>query len=80
MREISYGRAGMEALAEEMRLDPKTLHLATDAPPSLVEEFGATRVRATPIAESAISGIAIGAAISASQAKQEESGEDNTEE
>ncbi|MBT6430552.1 MAG: alpha-ketoacid dehydrogenase subunit beta [Rhodospirillaceae bacterium] len=62
MREISYGRAGMEALVEEMRLDPKTLHLATDAPPSMVEEFGEARVRATPIAENAFSGIAIGAA------------------
>ncbi|MBT5194101.1 MAG: alpha-ketoacid dehydrogenase subunit beta, partial [Rhodospirillaceae bacterium] len=59
MREISYGRAGMEALVEEMRLDPKTLHLATDAPPSMVEEFGEARVRATPIAENAFSGIAI---------------------
>ncbi|MBT4487067.1 MAG: alpha-ketoacid dehydrogenase subunit beta [Rhodospirillaceae bacterium] len=62
MREISYGRAGMEALVEEMRLDPETLHLATDAPPSMVEEFGEARVRATPIAENAFSGIAIGAA------------------
>ncbi len=62
MREISYGRAGMEALVEEMRRDPTTLHLATDAPPSLVEEFGEQRIRATPIAENAFSGIAIGAA------------------
>lgn len=62
MREISYGRAGMEAVAEEMRHDPKTLHLSTDAPPSLMEEFGADRVRATPIAESAFTGMAIGAA------------------
>lgn len=62
MREISYGRAGMEALVEEMRRDPTTLHLATDAPPSLVEEFGEARIRATPIAENAFSGIAIGAA------------------
>ncbi len=62
MREISYGRAGMEALVEEMRRDPSTLHLATDAPPSLVEEFGEQRIRATPIAENAFSGIAIGAA------------------
>jgi pyruvate/2-oxoglutarate/acetoin dehydrogenase E1 component len=52
----------MEALVEEMRRDPTTLHLATDAPPSLVEEFGEQRIRATPIAENAFSGIAIGAA------------------
>lgn len=62
IREISYGRAGMEALAEELRRDPTTIHLATDAPPSLVEEFGEQRIRATPIAENAFSGIAIGAA------------------
>jgi len=62
MREISYARAGMEALSEELRRDPKTIHLATDAPPSLVAEFGEQRIRATPITENAFSGIAIGAA------------------
>jgi pyruvate/2-oxoglutarate/acetoin dehydrogenase E1 component len=62
MREISYARAGMEALVEEMQRDPTTIHLATDAPPSLVEEFGEARIRATPITENAFSGIAIGAA------------------
>ena len=55
-------QAGMEALAEEMRADPKIFHLCTDAPPPLLEEFGAERVRATPIAESALTGMAIGAA------------------
>ena len=62
MREISYRRAAMEAVAEEMRADPKTFHLATDAPPMLLEEFGAERIRATPIAEGALTGMAIGAA------------------
>ena len=62
MREISYARAGMEALVEEMQRDPTTIHLATDAPPSLVEEFGEARIRATPITENAFTGIAIGAA------------------
>jgi pyruvate/2-oxoglutarate/acetoin dehydrogenase E1 component len=52
----------MEALVEEMQRDPTTIHLATDAPPSLVEEFGEARIRATPITENAFSGIAIGAA------------------
>ena len=61
-REISYARAGMEALAEELRRDRKTIHLATDAPPSLVEEFGEARIRAMPITENAFSGMAIGAA------------------
>ncbi len=40
MRQISYMQAGMEALTEEMRRDPRTFHMATDAPPVLVEEFG----------------------------------------
>ena len=62
MPEISYARAAMEAVAEEMRRDPKTFHLGTDAPASLVEAFGPARVRATPIAESALTGIAVGAA------------------
>ena len=62
MRTISYLEAGMEALAEEMRSDPKIFHLSTDAPPSLLNEFGAERVRAAPIAESALTGMAIGAA------------------
>ncbi len=62
MRTISYGQAGMEAVIEEMRRDPKTFHLSTDAPAALVDEFGSDRVRATPIAEGAFTGIAIGAA------------------
>jgi pyruvate/2-oxoglutarate/acetoin dehydrogenase E1 component len=62
MRKISYAQAGMEALQEEMRRDPKTFHLSTDASEELVEEFGTQRVRATPIAEGALTGIAIGAA------------------
>ena len=62
MAEISYAQAGMDAVAEEMRRDPKIFHLSTEAPPPLVEEFGAERVRATPIAEGALTGIAVGAA------------------
>jgi pyruvate/2-oxoglutarate/acetoin dehydrogenase E1 component len=62
MREITFAEAAMEALAEEMRRDPKTFHMSTDAPFPLVEEFGESRVRATPIAESALTGMAIGAA------------------
>ncbi len=64
MRQISYEQAGTEALVEEMRRDPQAIHLATDAPPVLVEEFGSLRVRAAPIAEGAFTGIAIGAAAS----------------
>lgn len=62
MRKISYAQAGLEALTEEMSRDPTTFHLATDAPAALVDEFGPERVRATPIAEGAFTGIAIGAA------------------
>ena len=62
MRTISYAQAGMDALIEEMQRDATTFHLATSAPDELVNEFGAERVRATPIAEGAFTGIAIGAA------------------
>ena len=62
MPQISYAQAGMEALCEEMRRDPTTFHLSTDAPQDVLQEFGPERVRATPIAEGALTGIAIGAA------------------
>ena len=62
MREITFMDAAMEALAEEMRRDETVFHMSTDAPFPLVEEFGESRVRATPIAESALTGMAIGAA------------------
>ena len=62
MRTITYAQAGMEAVTEEMRREPTTLHLATAAPAPLVKEFGPQRVRATPIAEAAFTGLAIGAA------------------
>ena len=62
MRTISYAQAGMDALIEEMQRDATTFHLATSAADELVNEFGADRVRATPIAEGAFTGIAIGAA------------------
>ena len=62
MRTITYAQAGMEAVIEEMQRDPTTLHLATAAPPPLLDQFGAERVRATPIAEGAFTGMAIGAA------------------
>ena len=62
MRKITYDQAVVEALVEEMRRDPKGLHLGTDAPLPLLNEFGPERVRATPIAESALTGMAVGAA------------------
>lgn len=62
MAKTSYAKAGADAVAEEMRRDPKIFHLSTDAPQPLLREFGDSRVRETPITESALTGIAIGAA------------------
>ena len=71
-REVSYLDAIREALAEEMRRDPKVFVLGEDVGPyggafgatqGLYEEFGELRVVDTPISESAIVGISIGAAL-----------------
>lgn len=62
MPELTYAAAGFAAIAEEMRRDPKIFHLSTDPPGGLLNEFGADRIRATPITESALTGMAIGAA------------------
>jgi pyruvate/2-oxoglutarate/acetoin dehydrogenase E1 component len=62
MRELTYNEAALEAIAEEMRRDAKIFYMSTDALPPLLKEFGAQRVRATPITEAALTGMAIGAA------------------
>ena len=71
-KELSYLEAIREALAEEMRRDPKVFVLGEDVgayggafgvTQGLYEEFGETRVVDTPISESAIVGISIGAAL-----------------
>jgi pyruvate/2-oxoglutarate/acetoin dehydrogenase E1 component len=62
MRQISYAQAGLEAVAEEMRRDEKIFYMSTDAIGPLLKEFGESRMRATPIAEGALTGMAIGAA------------------
>src|SRR5215813_13368255 len=62
MRELTYNEAGVEAIAEEMRRDPKIFYMSTDPILSLLKEFGSERIRATPIAEAALTGMAIGAA------------------
>src|SRR6202049_3164966 len=62
MRELTYNEAAVEAIAEEMRRDAKIFYMSTDPIPPLVKEFGETRIRATPIAEGALTGMAIGAA------------------
>jgi pyruvate/2-oxoglutarate/acetoin dehydrogenase E1 component len=62
MRELTYNEAALEAIAEEMRRDPTIFYMSTDALPPLLREFGPQRVKATPIAEAALTGIGIGAA------------------
>ena len=73
MREIAYRDALREALREEMFRDETVFVLGEDVgrywkgafkvTKGLAEEFGDTRVRDTPISESAIIGVAAGAAI-----------------
>jgi len=62
MRELTYVDAATEAVAEEMRRDAKIFYMSTDPIIPLLEEFGEKRIRATPIAEAALTGMAIGAA------------------
>src|SRR5437867_1180556 len=62
MREISFIQALAEAMAEEMRRDPRVIALATTQAPALEQEFGTQRVRITPISEAAFTGIGLGAA------------------
>ena len=71
-KELSYLEAIREALAEEMRRDPKVFVLGEDVgayggafgvTQGLYDEFGEMRVIDTPISESAIVGISIGASL-----------------
>ncbi|MFH1626098.1 MAG: transketolase C-terminal domain-containing protein, partial [Pseudomonadota bacterium] len=62
MRKISYAQAIMEAIQEEFRRDEKTVHMSTDTPFPLLEEFGKDRIKSTPISESAFVGASIGLA------------------
>jgi pyruvate/2-oxoglutarate/acetoin dehydrogenase E1 component len=71
-KELTYLDAIREALAEEMRRDPKVFVLGEDVGPyggafgatqGLYDEFGEMRVIDTPISESAIIGVSIGAAL-----------------
>jgi pyruvate/2-oxoglutarate/acetoin dehydrogenase E1 component len=72
MQEITYREATVAALQEEMRRDPAVLIMGEDIGPSggpfkttqgLFEEFGGSRVRDTPIAETGFVGAALGLAI-----------------
>jgi pyruvate dehydrogenase E1 component beta subunit len=72
LREIGFGEAIREALAEEMRRDPRVVLLGEDVAEAgtpfkvvkgLVEEFGTKRVIDTPISEAGFTGLAVGAAM-----------------
>ncbi|MDR7415524.1 MAG: alpha-ketoacid dehydrogenase subunit beta [Armatimonadota bacterium] len=72
MREITMAQAIREALAEEMRRDPRVFLLGEDVAEAghpfkvltgLVQEFGRERVIDTPISEAGFTGIAVGAAM-----------------
>ena len=72
MREIFYVEALREALREEMRNNPDVFLIGEDigdyggvfkVTEGLYKEFGAKRVRQTPISEATIVGTALGAAI-----------------
>ncbi|HUI80628.1 MAG TPA: alpha-ketoacid dehydrogenase subunit beta [Bryobacteraceae bacterium] len=71
-RELSLGEAVREALAEELRRDPRVFVMGEDVAEAgtafkvlsgLVEEFGPERVLDTPISEAGFTGIAVGAAM-----------------
>jgi len=71
-RELTLGEAVREALAEEMRRDPRVFICGEDIAEAgtvfkvltgLVDEFGKERVLDTPISEAGFTGIAVGAAM-----------------
>ncbi|MBI5304032.1 MAG: alpha-ketoacid dehydrogenase subunit beta [Chloroflexi bacterium] len=71
-RELTFAEAIREALAEEMRRDPRVFILGEDVAEAgtpfkvlsgLFEEFGKDRVIDTPISEPGFSGIGVGAAM-----------------
>ncbi|HLN13720.1 MAG TPA: alpha-ketoacid dehydrogenase subunit beta [bacterium] len=73
-RVLTYAEALNEALREEMRRDPRVFVMGEDVAVwggggvfgvtrGLVEEFGAERVRDTPISEEAIAALAVGSAM-----------------
>ena len=71
-RELTFGEAIKEALAEELRRDPTVFMLGEDIAEAgttfkvlngLVEEFGKERVLDTPISEPGFTGLAVGAAM-----------------
>ncbi len=72
VREITLGQAIREAIAEEMRRDPRVFIMGEDVAEAgtpfkvlsgLVEEFGTSRVIDTPISEAGITGLGVGGAM-----------------
>ena len=72
VREISYSEAIREALTMEMRRDDRVFLMGEDigvyggafgVTLGMIDEFGAERIRETPISEGVIAGAAIGAAL-----------------
>src|SRR5579864_6005408 len=72
VREITFGQAIREALAEEMRRDPRVFIMGEDVAEAgtpfkvlsgLVEEFGPARVIDSPISEAGITGLGVGSAM-----------------
>jgi acetoin:2,6-dichlorophenolindophenol oxidoreductase subunit beta len=62
MPNVSFAAALDEAMSEEMRLDERIYTMATAVSPTLLEQFGPTRVRRMPISELTMTGIAVGSA------------------
>jgi len=72
VRELTFGEAVKEAIAEEMRRDPTVVLFGEDVAEAgtafkvltgLVDEFGKTRVIDTPISEAGFTGLGVGAAM-----------------
>src|SRR5207302_4717341 len=72
VRELTFGEASREGLAEEMRRDARVCVIGEDVAEAgtpfkvlsgLVEEFGKERVIDTPISEPGFTGIGVGAAM-----------------
>ncbi len=72
VRELTFAQAIREALAEEMRRDPRVFIIGEDVAEAgtpfkvlsgLVGEFGRERVIDSPISEAGITGLAVGAAM-----------------
>jgi pyruvate dehydrogenase E1 component beta subunit len=64
MRQLTFSQALDEAVAEEMRRDARVIVLGTDFTGDPVKEFGPQRVRFTPISESVLTGMGLGASAS----------------